>query len=1268
MKAPASPSNVGALSHGGSVSFTDVPAVRVLSNGHYTVMLHGQGGGFSRFDGWALNDWNGDRLQEQGGWIVYVRDLDSGTVTPFWLDPSLSRDSTLDGDEQYARISRTLADLTVTMQVHVAADHACEVRQLTIASSADRVVRLQVTAYLPIALNHPAAHAAHPAFSKLFVQTEWLPDAQALVARRRPRAAGERAPCVAAKLLGPGEVRWDSDRARFLGRGWGLAKPQGVIEGLAAHQSNVLDPAFVLQRSVVIAPGQQESLTLVMGAAETREEAASLMQLPLDALLPRAPGQSAIAFDPGLQSLVGAMCYGWPGIAAPAAERQQASGHPGVVWGFGMPTDRPFLLVNSDDAGVLRWAVQARRYWAGLGIDIPVLMLVNAADAVSPNAVSPDAVAPEPGVVVRKSSEVAPPVLQGLRAVAACVVEGDQPANTIPPSAAQGAQSSLRRLSVQAGHRTDAEALLFDNGYGGFSADGREYVVRLASTGERLVLPPVPWVNVLANEHFGCLVSETGAGSTWSCNSRERRITPWTNDPVLDPHDEALYLKDNDQGVFWSPLPGPALSGANYETRHGFGLTRFQHECNALRQETTVFVHRELPVKVTRLQLTNQSSQVRRLTVYSTQRLVLGFVPSQASAYVGVNVDAARRALVASNRLGGEFAAQQAFAACVVGGNVDWQACTDRQRFLGVPANSANPAGLHDDAAFTPAGDSADPFFAQRVTLEIPPGAEVVVSFLLGDAASDQQLHHCLASLGSDNAIVEALAAVQSFWNETLSAVQVKTPSTSLDFMLNGWLLYQTLVCRIWGRTAFYQSSGAFGFRDQLQDSGALVYSRPDLTRKQILLHASRQFVEGDVQHWWHEPPIDRGLRTRFSDDLNWLPLLASFYIRSTGDGSLLDEIAPFLTAPALAHGEDEVYLQAQPSGQSADVYEHCCRALDISLTQGQHGLPLMGTGDWNDGMNRIGREGKGESVWMGFFLYYILGEFLPFCEQRNDSARVQRYRQYREHLAAALNADGWDGDWYRRAWYDNGAVVGSKASDECQIDALAQAWAVISGVAPGDRASRALESLEQRLVDPVGKLIRLLAPSFVNTPNDPGYIKGYVAGVRENGGQYTHAASWVVRAMAEMGYSERALALLEMILPIAHTSTRAETDIYKTEPYVAVADIYGEAPHVGRGGWTWYTGSSGWLYRVGLESVLGFTLRDASTLLFKPCVPTSWDAYSVRYRMPQGGVIDIQVQCHGEQAAVYLDDVLQPSSVTGELAVRISTPADNHFVRIVCA
>ncbi|HEX6911030.1 MAG TPA: protein ndvB, partial [Longimicrobium sp.] len=513
-----------------------------------------------------------------------------------------------------------------------------------------------------------------------------------------------------------------------------------------------------------------------------------------------------------------------------------------------------------------------------------------------------------------------------------------------------------------------------------------------------------------------------------------------------------------------------------------------------------------------------------------------------------------------------------------------------------------------------------DPCAAFKVTFHIRPGETAEVAFLLGEAADEAAARALVAKYRRPGAVDDALREVRAFWTGLVGGVQVRTPSPELDLMVNGWLAYQNLVCRVWGRTAFYQSGGAFGFRDQLQDSSALVYLRPELTRRQILLHASHQFVEGDVLHWWH-PPLSKGIRTRFADDLLWLPYITAFYVDSTGDAGVLDESAPFVTAEHLPPGEDEVFLFPADSGQRASVYEHCCRSIDRSLTRGAHGLPLMGTGDWNDGMNRVGREGRGESVWMGFFLHGILDDFVPLCEARGDVARAETYRAYRAELAAALNAEGqgWDGGWYRRAYYDNGAPLGSAANDECRIDAIAQAWAVLSGVAPPERAEQALDALERHLVSEEDGIIRLLTPAFDRTPHDPGYIKGYLPGVRENGGQYTHAALWAVRALAQAGRTERAARLLAMVSPVSHGRTPAEVAVYQAEPYVIAADVYGVAPHVGRGGWTWYTGSAGWMFRVALESVLGITLEGGEALRIRPCVPQDWPGFTVRYRLPDG-------------------------------------------------
>jgi cyclic beta-1,2-glucan synthetase len=731
---------------------------------------------------------------------------------------------------------------------------------------------------------------------------------------------------------------------------------------------------------------------------------------------------------------------------------------------------------------------------------------------------------------------------------------------------------------------------------------------------------------VVANEEAGFIVSERGAGYTWSVNSRENRLTPWFNDPVSDPHGEALYLRDDDDGAFWSPTPGPVPAAAPYEARWGFGQATWRTTVSGIVQEVTAFVPRRGPLRITRVRLHNLSGRRRRLSLYSYAQWVLGTLP-YGNAFLGARVDPAGGAVLAVNPANGEFGGRVAFAAALAGSGAAVQATANRIAFLGGRADVSDPAAVRDGGALdAQPGFGPDACAARRVSLVLEPGEETACAFLLGQAPDEAGARAALAHFGSPGAVDAALAEVCGFWAELTGRLRVETPAPALDLMVNGWLVYQDLCCRIWARSAFYQSGGAFGFRDQLQDAAALVYLDPSLTRDQILLHAAHQFPEGDVLHWWH-PPSSKGIRTRFADDLLWLPYIAAFYVVTTGDAGVLEEGVRYLRARALEPGEDEAFLLPEDAGESGTVYDHCCRALDRSLTVGPHGLPLIGTGDWNDGMNRVGREGRGESVWLGFFLYDILGSFLPICAARGDTARAGRYGRYREELRAALNGAGWDGAWYRRAYYDDGAPLGSASSDECRIDAIAQAWAVLSGAAPPARAAQALDALERHLVREGDGLIALLTPPFDRTPHDPGYIKGYLPGVRENGGQYTHGALWAVRALAEAGRHERAAALLELLSPVSHARTPEAVEVYRAEPYVIGADVYGVVPHVGRAGWTWYTGSAGWMLRVALESVLGLTLEGGRTLRLRPCIPASWPGFDIHYRLPgDAGVCDIRV------------------------------------------
>ncbi|MCC6652017.1 MAG: glycosyl transferase [Candidatus Eisenbacteria bacterium] len=1218
------------------------PGGRLLSNGRYSVLLTRAGTGASACEGYALTRWNADRIEDHTGFFLFVRDTQTGEFFPVTEEPA---GACAEGHE-FALAPGVITHvrrgqgLQTRLETCVSSAHDAELRRLTITNTGSQPRSLDVTSWADVVLNQPMADASHPAFSKLFIQTEWAASDSALLARRRPRANAETHPWLAHLLLESGDTSYESDRVRFMGRGGSPSRPGAMTRAgaLTGSAGNVLDPVVSLRRAVRLDAGESAVLTFALALAPDREGALKLARdlrragaSEVFASATRreqelqAAGSFSNAQAEALQAFGAAIAYGYSGLRASRAQQARQVACPGLSARLGLRPGVPYVLAsceNGNAAAMLHDLERATAYWAALGIPCEAAGLLGA--GVSAPAGS--------SVRTISAAELSPEECDALAAHAAAVL-------TVPLAGVAAELVALERdrpgaavvaVAAEPAGAAGAEALREFNGFGGFSADGREYVVRMPfepGAGHRR--PPLPWVNIMANERFGFLVSETGAGSTWNGNSREHRLTPWHNDPVLDPHGEALYLRDEETGAFWSPTAGPAPAPADYEMRHGFGYSTSRHDSHGLAQEVTYFAHATEPVRFARVRLTNHTARARRLSLFCYQRLVQGVLAEVSSRHVVTAELEKCGTLVAVNPTGGEFAAGIAFAASAAPEqSIGHHVTGDREEFLGVGGSPARPAAVAAGRELAGSfGAGLDPCFAEQVVLDLSPGESTECTFLFGEGESQSHVTSLVGRYGTATEIETALADVIRFWSDLVEGVQVRTPSPGIDLMVNGWLAYQTLSCRIWGRTAYYQSGGAFGFRDQLQDAASLLHLRPDLARAQIVLNARHQFVEGDVLHWWH-PPLSKGMRTRFADDLLWLPLLAAYYIQSTGDWSVLDENARFLKAPPLAEGEDEVFLVPEDSGQSADVYEHCCRAIDRSLAVGEHGLPLFGTGDWNDGMNRVGREGRGESVWMGFFLHAILGDFAPVCERRGDHTRAARYARHRDSLRVALNDAGWDGEWYRRAFYDDGALLGSSQSDECRIDGLAQAWSVMSKAAPADRARLAMDSVEKHLVSEKDGLIRLLTPAFRDTPHDPGYIKGYVAGVRENGGQYTHGVLWVVRAMAELGRRDRAAALLAMLSPVSHTETAGQVARYQTEPYVIVADVYGEEPHIGRGGWTWYTGSAGWMFRIAVESVLGVQLRGGSMLVVKPCVPDSWPGFEMDYRVP-GGSSRVRIRVH---------------------------------------
>ncbi len=1213
----------------------------VLSDGEYVALVTRRGAGFSRLCGLALTAWAGDRVEDADGLFLCLRDRETGAVWSVGggalpAEPDVWSTSWEPGCLTIAGESHEVA---CRLEIAVPPGAGGELRRLTVINRAARPRRLDVTTFAEVVLLDPVAHASHPAFARLFLQTERDGDRPVLLVRRRPRANGENHPWLVHALCAQdpaaGPVSCETDRARFLGRRAGAAKPAALEPGaeLSGTTGSVLDPCVALRRPVDLAPGGQARLTFALGAAADREAARALpARYATDASVDAAFATARAHATAGLaslgadarqalrwQQLAAGILYGDPALRAAPAVLARAAGDPSRLARFGLSPGRPLVLLHpgrSAHAAVRAEVEQAHRYWVALGLPIDLAV-------VEPDG-APDS--PRAGAALSIRADDLGPGDSDLLATSARLVVADElpeapahpPRGRRPPPAPIAPAAAADPAALV----DEAPPLRFWNGHGGFTADGRGYVIPLARDGDgALRLPPLPWVNVIANESCGLIVSETGAACTWRGNSREHRLTPWANDPARDPHGEAFWLRDEASGAVWSPLPGPAPGPGAYTVTHGLGYSRFRHAANGLHIETTLFVDRDAPVRIAALRLTNGADRPRRLALYTYARLALGDTPQSSGRFVVTWRGAEPALLLARNSVAADFAGGAAFAAIVTAaaGGDEISATGDRAAFVGLGGSLAAPAavvmgGPLDDRV----GPGLDACFAQRLPLVVGPRQTVEVACLLGEESDEAAAVALVARLRAPGAVPRAFAAARDRWRDLTGGVRVKTPAPELDVLLNGWLPYQTLGCRIFARAAFYQSGGAFGYRDQLQDASSLMHLDPELTRRQIILHAAHQFVEGDVLHWWH-PPAGRGLRTRFADDLLWLPYLTAAYVAATGDRGLLDEAVPYLTARQLAPGEDEAYLLPLPAGELGSVYEHCCRAIDRGLTAGRHDLPLFGAGDWNDGMNRVGREGRGESVWLGFFLYGVLDAFAPLCEARGDAARAARYRQRREAYRLALEQHAWDGDWYRRGWYDDGAVLGSRASDECRIDALAQAWAVISGAAAPARAARALDAVEEHLISDRDGLIRLLAPPFDATPHDPGYIKGYVPGVRENGGQYTHAATWVVRALAEIGRRQRAAALLALLNPINHARTREQVARYKVEPYVICADVYGAEPHVGRGGWTWYTGSSGWYWRVALENVLGLRLEAGARLVVKPCIPDEWPAFTVDYRLPDG-------------------------------------------------
>jgi len=1240
-----------------------LPLVHYLSNGAYGVLVTNAGGGYSNHGDLAFTRWRADPTRDNWGSWLYLQDLESGA---YW---SVGRQPTgVPGDYEevtyhphMVEFRRRDQGIFLQMEIFVAAEENIEFRRITLTNEGDQPRQLGLTSYSEVALAPVGADRRHPAFAKLFVESEYIAEPGLLLFRRRPRASTESPDFLAHMLVtrlptGTATNPWlhtcyESDRARFLGRGqtarspqaltaagWGQTEWQGVTGA-------TLDPVMALGQTVQLEPHTSVQLVVATLQGPSRAATIALAQRfqawsAIDRALQRTRSQSERELRQlgvrgemlqHFQQLLSLLLYPHPAARAESATLAANSKGQSALWAYGISGDYPVLLLrmaSENDGELLQSLLQAHTYWRrrGLRIDLAILNeqdtnygqpLQNYIYRLLHRLDSDNWINQRGGIFLLRADQMGNADRTLLFTVARVLLRGS--AGTIADQLRGLTQLPLPLPPFEANLAAPTTAtaptlprptdLQFDNGYGGFSADGREYQIYLTPG----ATTPAPWINVVANADFGFLASESGGGYTWALNSGENRLTTWRNDPISDAPAEAIYLRDEETAQVWSPTPQPASAPAPYLIRHGAGYTIYEHHSHHLEQQLRLFVAPNDPVKVVQLQLRNRSDRPRRLTVTYYAEWVLGVDRDSAQQFVVPEYDQAGRALLARNAYHSEFGERVAFMAA---SQAPHGLTTNRTEFLGRLGDLQQPDALTRVGLSGQVSPGVDPCAVLQLHLDLPPQGEARVHFLLGQGADRQDALRLIQHYQPAATVAESWQQLQQTWDAILGTVTVETPDAAMNLLLNRWLLYQALACRIWGRSALYQSSGAYGFRDQLQDVMALIYARPDLTREHIVRSAHYQFEAGDVLHWWH-PPSGRGVRTRITDDLAWLPYVTAHYVAATGDVSVLDETAPFLHGAPLGEGEEERYAAYDTTAQRFTIYEHCRRALKRAITAGAHGIPLMGAGDWNDGMNRVGIEGKGESIWLGWFLHATATNFADLCAQIGKADDAEHYRSQAEAIRQAVETEGWDGAWYRRAYYDDGTPLGSAQNRECQIDAIAQSWAVLSGAADPQRARQAMQAVAERLIRPEDRLLLLFTPPFDKTQHDPGYIKGYLPGIRENGGQYTHAALWTIWAFAALGDGDQAEALFRLINPIYRADSSTKADHYKVEPYVIAADVYGVAPHVGRGGWTWYTGSSGWMYRLGVEALLGLR-RSAEAFWLEPRIPKAWPGYTLTYQVGQ--------------------------------------------------
>lgn len=1228
---------------------TEMPETHLLSNGDYSLMLTNSGSGYGKFKDMMAYRWREDVTLDDSGLFFYIKDVSKDKFWSSTYEPCKTSGDSYEAIFALDKVEfkRRDDDIETHTEITVSNEDNTEIRRIVIKNNSSSEKIIEITSYCEVTMAPMNADEVHPAFSNLFIRTEFLKDPMCILANRRPRAKNQKIPWVMQTMIVDGktigEVQYETSRVNFIGRGGNLYYPLALENNndLKNIVGDVIDPIISIRRRIKLKTGSICGISFISSVTESKEDAINLAvkysELKnVKRVFSLAWSQSQIELNylgikPNQANLYQCMASKIIFMNTMVRDREEyikaVDKSQSALWAYGISGDLPIalLLVRSEeDIGIVKQVLNAHEYWSIKGVKSDLVIinmeasnylqnLTNSLGDIINSGNSRDKENKSGGVFLLGKSTVSEDVINFLIAISRLLIDSAkgllvrQVKNSIKLKYDVATLASKSVEYEDKKYDFPERKLKYYNGYGGFDVAASEYVIRLRDNKNT----PAPWINVISNQNFGFHVSELGSAYTWCKNSRENKLTTWSNDYVCDKLGEALYIRDEETADIWSISPKPIRDDGDYIIEHGRGYSNFKHVAFGIIGETTMFVPMEEKVKIIRVKLKNISNITRKLSLTYYCQLVLGVIPRDTALHIVTYIQNKGEFIYAKNPYSGSFGKNMAYLK-IIGGN-EASFTGDRKEFIGRNGSIEKPYAITKERLSNNVGTGLDPCMAENSKISLAENEEKIVNIVFGEEESLEEIERILAKYSKVRSSTIELENTKVYWEETLGKIKVKTPDETMDIMLNGWLMYQTIACRLWSRTAFYQSGGAYGFRDQLQDVMPICFLKPEMTRRQILLSASRQFLEGDVQHWWH-PIVDSGIRTRFSDDLLWLPYVTNDYIKNTGDYSILDEKVFYIEDEPLKEGEDERYNVSKKSKKSGTIYEHCIKSLEKGLKFGIHNIPLMGSGDWNDGMSTVGNKGKGESVWLGWFICSILNDFKDICKFKKDEYRSERYSELSDFVRENIESNAWDGEWYRRAYFDDGTPLGSSKNDECKIDSLSQSWAVISKAGEAKHTKIAMNSLEKYLVKEDNKMVLLLTPPFNNSKLEPGYIKGYIPGVRENGGQYTHAATWVIFAMAKLGEKEKAWKLFNMINPINHAKTKEASDIYKVEPYVMAADVYAQEANMGRGGWTWYTGAAGWMYRVGIEGILGLTLLSSKGFTINPCVPKEWDEYEITY------------------------------------------------------